>query len=95
MEQRKSRRGRRVFLDYLRNASGQTAVAPYAVRAIEGAPIATPLRWNEVGAADLEPREYTVANIFRRLAQTDDPWSGMGRRAISLKAASRRLSEAG
>lgn len=93
VEHRKNKRGDRVFLDYLRNAYGQTAVAPYAVRAIEGAPVATPLRWTEVGAGDLDPQRYRITNIFRRLAQIDDPWSGMERRACSLGAAMRRLSE--
>jgi bifunctional non-homologous end joining protein LigD len=93
VEQRKDQRGNRVFLDYLRNAYGQTAVAPYAVRAIGGAPVATPLRWDEVGAGDLEAQKYTIKNIFRRLAQTGDPWSGIGRRAHALGAARKRLSE--
>lgn len=93
IEQRKNKRGDRVFLDYLRNAYGQTAVAPYAVRAIEGGPVATPLRWDEVGAGDLDPQGYTMTNIFRRLAQIDDPWAGLTRRACSIAAALRRLSE--
>ncbi|MGF1612221.1 MAG: non-homologous end-joining DNA ligase [Kiloniellales bacterium] len=92
VEQRKSKRGQRVFLDYLRNAYGQTAVAPYAVRAIEGAPVATPLKWEEVGSRDLSPRKYTIRNIFRRLAQTGDPWSDIARRAHSLGAAQERLA---
>lgn len=93
IEQRKKRRGDRVFLDYLRNAYGQTAVAPYAVRAIEGGPVATPLRWDEVRAGDLGPQGYSMTNIFRRLAQIDDPWAGMAHQARSIDAAQRRLSE--
>lgn len=93
VEQRKDKRGDRVFLDYLRNAYGQTAVAAYAVRAIAGAPVATPLRWDEVGAGDLHPQNYTIKNIFRRLAQTDDPWSDLGRHACSVGAAKARLSD--
>lgn len=92
-EQRKSNRGDRVFLDYLRNAYGQTAVAPYAVRAIEGAPVATPLNWDEVGRRELHAQKYTIKNIFRRLAQTGDPWSGIGRRAHSLAAVRERLAK--
>jgi len=92
VEQRKVKREDRVFLDYLRNAYGQTAVAPYAVRPIEGAPVATPLRWDEVKAADLDARSYSIDNIFRRLAQIGDPWSGMARTACSVAAARRRLA---
>lgn len=72
--QRKDRRAQRVFVDYLRNGYGQTAVAPYSLRARPGAPVATPLEWSELGRAG--PRRYTIANLFRRLGQRDDPWRG-------------------
>lgn len=92
VEQRKDKRDSRVFLDYLRNAYGQTSVAPYGVRAIEGAPVATPIAWREVARSDLQPRKYTMANIFRRLARMENPWSDLERRACSLAAARRRFS---
>lgn len=91
--QRKDQRGDRVFLDYLRNAYGQTAVAPYALRARTGAPVATPITWKEAADAKLGPRRYTLANIFRRLAQTEDPWADIDRHAIALDGAVRRLAE--
>lgn len=83
-EQRKNKRGNRVFLDDLRNAYGQTAVGPYAVRAIKGAPVATPLRWDEVGDGDLDPQRYTVDNLFRRMAQLQDPWKDIDDSAAAL-----------
>jgi len=92
VEQRKAKRGNRVFLDDLRNAYGQTSVAPYAVRARPGAPIATPLEWDEIGAGDLTPRKYRLDNIFRRLGQRDDPWADIARHAQGLGEAERRLS---
>ena len=70
--QRKDRREGKIFVDYLRNSYAQTAVAPYSVRALPGAPIATPISWDEL--ADSEPRSWTLENIFRRLGQVDDPW---------------------
>lgn len=91
VEQRKDKRRDRVFLDYLRNAYGQTAVAPYAVRAKEEAPVATPLRWDEAFSSALTPRKYTITNLFRRLGQTTDPFSGMARHACSVKAMQKRL----
>jgi len=91
VEQRKSERGNRVFLDYLRNAYGQTAVAPYSVRAIEGAPVATPIDWSEATASKLGPQRYTVSNIRRRLAQKDDPWADIARHGHSIGAAAQRL----
>lgn len=75
LEMRKSERGDRVFLDVGRNAYGQTSVAPYSVRARDHAPVATPLRWDEAIASDMHPQKYTIANIFRRLAQVADPWA--------------------
>ncbi len=76
-EQRKAKRGTRVLVDTFRTAYAQTAVAPYAVRARAGAPVATPLRWDEALSADMRPDRYTIATIFRRLAQIDDPWAGI------------------
>jgi bifunctional non-homologous end joining protein LigD len=83
VEQRKAKRGERVYLDIARNAYGQTAAAPYGVRARPGAPIATPLDWDEALAHDLSPRKYTIKNIFRRLAAKDDPWAKIGKAAIA------------
>jgi len=74
-EQRKEGRGDRVLIDTFRTAHAQTAVAPYAVRARPGAPVATPLRWAEALAADMAPDRYSIASIFRRLGQTTDPWA--------------------
>jgi bifunctional non-homologous end joining protein LigD len=62
------------------------------VRALEGAPIATPLTWSEALADGMSPRKYTVANMFRRLGQTDDPWAGIGRRGQSIAAARKKLT---
>ncbi len=73
-EPRKAQRNGRLFLDYLRNAYAQTAVAPYAVRPLPGAPVATPLDWDELDRSDLHSQRYTIHNIFRRLGQKDDPW---------------------
>lgn len=75
LEFHKAKRGDRLFLDINRNAYGQHAVAPYAVRALPGAPVAAPLTWDEALDPRWDPRRWTVKNLFRRLAQRDDPWS--------------------
>jgi len=93
VETRKDKRRGRLFLDYLRNAYGQTAVPPYAVRARPGAPVAAPLGWEELSDGDLTARSYTIKNIFRRLGQKGDPWKGLGRHARSLNEPRRRLKE--
>lgn len=78
-EQHKAKRKGRLFLDTNRNAYGQTGVAPYAVREKEGAPVATPLEWDELGDGSLGPRTYDMGNIFRRLGQKEDPWKDIFR----------------
>ena len=73
VEARKAKRGKRVYVDVTRNAYGQTRVAPYALRARAGAPVATPLGWNEL-TSKLSPKQYTIHTIFRRLAVVPNPW---------------------
>lgn len=82
--QRKRKRGDRIFIDTLRNAWGQTSVAPYSLRARPGAPVATPLDWDELSRSGMSPRAYTLENLFRRLGRKDDPWSGIDRHRRSL-----------
>ena len=93
VEARKNKREGRLFLDYLRNSYGQNSVAPYGVRAKPGAPVATPLEWDELSVPDLRSQSYTVENIFRRLGQKADPWAGMMRRARSLSEPQNRLDD--
>jgi bifunctional non-homologous end joining protein LigD len=83
-ETRINQRQGRVFLDYLRNAYGQTAVAPYALRPLPGAPVATPLEWSELSDPDIGPRRFHIGNIFRRLGQRSDPWDGLADQAVNL-----------
>lgn len=88
----KAKRAGRVFVDVNRNAYGQTAVPPYAVRPRPGAPVATPIVWEELGR--VTPVKYTVRNLFRRLANRPDPWADLDRHARSLKEPRRRLQGA-
>jgi len=92
-EQRIARRGNRVFLDYLRNSYGQTAVAPYSIRPLPEAPVATPLDWHEALANGMSSRKFNHGNIFRRLGQKADPWAGLNRKGRSVGAAVKRLAE--
>lgn len=81
---RKNKRRGRLYLDIRRNAYAQTGIAPYSLRAKPGAPIATPLEWDELNDSDIGPRRFHLGNIFRRLAQRDCPWADIDRHAQSL-----------
>jgi bifunctional non-homologous end joining protein LigD len=81
---KKIRKGR-VFVDYLRNGQGATAVAAYSTRARAGAPVATPLSWDELGA-DVKGDHFNVTNLVRRLQHVPgDPWAGFFEIRQSLK----------
>jgi len=90
-EFRKAKRGSRLYLDVARNGYAQTVVAPYTVRARPGAPVATPLDWDEVRTTRLRPDRWTINNIFRRLGAKADPWRGMHQHARPLSDAWPRL----
>ncbi len=93
LELRKEKRRGRVFLDTLRNAYAQTAVAPYAVRPKEKAPIATPISWDEVKDAKLVSQRYTIKNIFAYLDKHGDIWQGMQKHARGIKTAQKKLAK--
>ena len=84
-EQRKNKRKGRIFIDYLRNSFGQSSVAPYAVRSLKNAPVATPLDWDELSQKDFDARKYTMNNIFQRLGNKKDPWKNFDSKANSIK----------
>jgi bifunctional non-homologous end joining protein LigD len=92
VEQRKDKRGDRIYLDVMRNAYAQTAVAPYAVRARRSAPVATPLEWDELGGRGMRPDRFTIRDVPKRIAEQGDPWADMRRRARSLTRPMQRLA---
>jgi bifunctional non-homologous end joining protein LigD len=91
IEHRKDQRRGRLFVDWLRNGYGQHAVAPFTLRALPGAPVATPLDWHEATASDFDPRRYRLTNLFRRLGRKRDPWSGLGHVTYSVRELSTRI----
>jgi bifunctional non-homologous end joining protein LigD len=61
-----TRRGEKVYLDYLQNRHGQTIVSPFSVRPLPGATVSMPLRWEEVDDS-LRPANYTIKNAIERM----------------------------
>lgn len=90
---RKNKREGRIFVDFLRNEFAQTGVAPYSVRPLPTAPVATPVSWAEVEKGRLSPQQWTIKTIFARLSRVEDPWQGMMRHAGSVKKAVRLLKK--
>ncbi|OMC38379.1 ATP-dependent DNA ligase [Mycobacterium sp. IS-2888] len=93
VEVRKDKRGGRVYIDVMRNAYAQTAVAPYSVRARPGAPVATPLEWDELDARGLRADRFTIRDVPKRLAGQRDPWADMSRHARALGGPAKRLAK--
>ncbi len=89
-EQRKDKRGPRIYADIMRNAYAQLAIAPYSVRARPGAPVATPLSWDEVEDKSLSPEQFTLRTMPGRIRESRPaagPWAGMARRRTGLARA--------
>jgi bifunctional non-homologous end joining protein LigD len=86
-EWRKDKRDGRILVDTARNTYAQTVVAPYAVRALPTAPVATPLAWDELRDPGLGPRRWTLRTIPARLAEHGDPWAEIDRHARALPKA--------
>lgn len=87
LEWKKTDRGARIYLDVNRINYAQHAVAPYAVRAKSGAPVAMPIAWEELSDRRLKPDRWTIRTAAARLASDGDAWKAMGRRARTLPRA--------
>ena len=73
MERAKADRHGRLYFDVYQNGWGRTVVAPYSLRALDGAPVSAPLRWSEVGPA-LDPKRFTLRTMRDRLREVGDLW---------------------
>lgn len=70
----KAARTGKIYIDWLRNERGATAIAPYSPRARPGAPVATPVNWNELAACKASGK-YTLGNISTRLEAAEHVWT--------------------
>ena len=83
----------KVYFDYLQNAGGKTISAPYVLRAYPGAPVATPLKWEEV-VPGLKPSQFHIANVLRRFERVGDLFAGVLNKPQELGPALEKLGEA-
>ena len=87
-------RDKLILIDYLRNNRTNTSIAAFSPRARPGAPVSTPIAWDEL-APGLDPFRFTVRTVPQRLARLrSDPWAGYFRSRQRLSAAALRAAEA-
>jgi bifunctional non-homologous end joining protein LigD len=84
IERTPAKRPNKIYLDWLQNRAGQTLAAPYSVRPTEDASVSTPLHWSEVNTK-LDPSNYTIKNIRRRLGQVGDLWKPILEEGVNLE----------
>lgn len=81
----KEKRKNKIFIDILRNSFGATSVALYSVRAKAGAPVAFPLKWEELDDPKLTPTKYNIFNIFQRIKKVGDLFKDIKKSAKVIK----------
>src|SRR4051812_13423759 len=80
---KKEYRKGKVLLDIYRNRTSQTIVAAYSVRGLPGAPVSTPLQWEELESIE-SPKQFDLHNVGRRIAENGDPWEGIAAYATPI-----------
>ena len=83
LKMNKEKRQGRVLLDIYRNHKSQTCVAPYSTRGREGAPVSTPLHWDELQSIETS-QAYTIQTIFDKINTSGDPWQDFREKATPL-----------
>lgn len=71
LERSLSKRGPKIYIDYLQNRTGQTLASVYSLRPVPGASVSTPLEWKEVNH-QLTPRQFTLQNTLQRIKKKGD-----------------------
>ena len=80
---KKDSRNGKVLLDIYRNRPSQTIVAAYSVRGLPGAPVSTPLHWEELDSID-NPKAFDLLNVPQRVMQDGDPWEAIAAYATPI-----------
>jgi len=77
VERKVEKRAGKVYLDYLQNGRGKTMAFQYSLRPLPGAPVSTPLYWEEVERGNIRPGQFTIDTIFKRLKSQGDIYTGV------------------
>ncbi|HEX9602380.1 MAG TPA: DNA ligase D, partial [Myxococcales bacterium] len=83
LERTKEKRKGRLYFDCLQNGYGKTVIAPYSLRGVDGAPVSTPLRWNEVEPG-LDPKRFNLRTVPDRLKEVGDLFAPALRQGVRL-----------
>ncbi|WP_114424269.1 DNA polymerase domain-containing protein [Nocardioides houyundeii] len=81
----KEERGSRIFVDYNQNCRDRTMASAYSLRPLPGAPVSTPVTWEELAELD-DPRGFNLVTVPQRLAEQPDPWAEIDEVAHDLTA---------
>jgi DNA ligase D-like protein (predicted polymerase) len=79
----KEERGERIFVDYNQNCRDRTIASAYSLRPIPGAPVSTPMTWDEL-ATVTDPAEFNLFTVPERVA-AGDPWASIDDTAYSIE----------
>ena len=86
-----SKRGQKIYIDWLQNSKGQTLASVYSLRPVTGASVSTPLEWKEVNHS-LRPGQFTIENILQRIKTKGDIFLPVLTEANSIEKALKALN---
>ncbi len=92
VERTVSKRGNKIYVDFLQNRKGQTIAAPYSVRPRPKATVSTPLDWDEVNH-NLSPDMFTIKNAVKRFEEKGDLWQGVLKNPVNLAVVLKRIDK--
>jgi bifunctional non-homologous end joining protein LigD len=91
LERSPDKRHNKIYLDCYQNRKGQTVAAPYCIRPKPGAPVSTPLYWEEL-AENISPKDFNMKNIFSRLGNTGDIWKNIFNKNVDMEECIKKLA---
>ncbi len=91
---KKEQRQGKVLLDIYRNRQSQTIVSAYSARGLPGAPVSTPLRWEELDSIE-SPKGFNLHSVPARVLQNGDPWEAIAAYATAIHTERKEIKSSG